>query len=154
MRGDGLRSLRRSSFGTSFWSEGHSASRQFLLHLGGAHWHRRCCWADLLDDYRTRGSSFEESLKIAALGAFGVIALVVGIGLRQLKPWSRVPGLVFYPAVMAALFIAALIAGELTGKVLALLVLGLPLAISFGVLSYLTLYGEGAAEAFAQPPGH
>lgn len=96
----------------------------------------------------------EELLQIAVFGAFCTIALVIGVGLRQLKPWARVMGLVFYPAVMACLFVVALVAGQLTGQVLAVLVLGLPLAISFGVLSYLTLYGEGAAEAFDQPGGH
>lgn len=96
----------------------------------------------------------EELLQIAVFGAFCAIALVIGVGLRQLKPWARVMGLVFYPAVMACLFVVALVAGQLTGQVLAVLVLGLPLAISFGVLSYLTLYGEGAAEAFDQPGGH
>lgn len=102
----------------------------------------------------SRVPSLEESLKIAVFGAFCVIALVVGIGLRQLKPWARLLGLVFYPAVMSCLFVVAVAAGQLTGQVLAALVLGLPLAISFGVLSYLTLYGEGAAEAFVQPRGH
>jgi hypothetical protein len=95
-----------------------------------------------------------ESLQIAVFGAFCVIALVVGVGLRQLKPWARLLGLVFYPVVMACLFVVAVVAGQLTGKVLAVLVLGLPLTISFGVLSYLTLYGEGSAEAFDQAGDH
>jgi len=95
----------------------------------------------------------EELLKIAVFGAFCVIALVVGVGLRQLRPWARVMD--WFSTGSDGLLVCRCPRGRsIDGQVLAVVVLGLPLAISFGVLSYLTLYGEGAAEAFDQSGSH
>ncbi|MBI5251771.1 MAG: hypothetical protein HY912_19945 [Desulfomonile tiedjei] len=91
-----------------------------------------------------------ELIKLTISFIVCMAAVLVGIGLRKFNPLARRLGLAFYPAVMAGLFAAAVFAGQLEGQVLAALVLGLPLAISFGVLSYLTLYGEGAEKAFKQ----
>jgi len=78
------------------------------------------------------------------------IAVIIGVGLRKFRIWARKLGLVFYPALIAGLFVVLLFTGRLTGQVLAGLALVVPLAVSFGVLSYLTLYGTGAGKIFEQ----
>ncbi len=99
---------------------------------------------------RNNEPALEELLKLSILGIVCAVAICAGIGLKGFKPWARRLGLVFYPGSMGVLFFAALIAGRLEGQILAALALAVPLAISFGVLSYLTLYGEGAEKVFDQ----
>jgi hypothetical protein len=94
--------------------------------------------------------ALEELLKLSIFGIVCGVAICVGIGLRGFKPWARRLGFVFYPGSMGVLFLAALVTGRLEGQILAALALAVPLAISFGVLSYLTLYGEGAEKVFDQ----
>ncbi len=99
---------------------------------------------------RNNAPAPEELLKLSIFGIVWGVAICVGIGLKGFKPWARRLGLVFYPGSMGLLFLAALITGRLEGQILAALALAVPLAISFGVLSYLTLYGEGAEKVFDQ----
>jgi hypothetical protein len=99
---------------------------------------------------RSGGLAPYELPKLAILATISCTGVGVGIGLRKFKSWARILGLVYYPALLAGLFVTALITGALEGKVLAGLALIAPVAISFGVLSYLTLYGEGAEKVFHQ----
>lgn len=91
-----------------------------------------------------------ELLKLAVFVMICGIAISIGVMLRRFNPWARRLGLIFYPSTMTGMFVVLLLSGQLTGQTVAAVALGLPLAISFGVLSYLTLYGEGADTVFQQ----